>query len=486
MPKPPLKLFISYSHKNEPLCERFVAHLAPLVRDALVELWFDRRITGGTEWAGAIDDHLRNAQVIVLLVSADFLASPYCQDKELTLALEMHAKGLARVVPVILTPSDWETSPFAKLQLYPTDGKPVVEWPSEDKGFLNAVGGIRRVVKELCGIANVVRVGRVEFAVPKPRLATLIVTGAIGALMLLGAWLWWSAYESALAAGELKLDTGSYDEARPFLERATLLNRMSSAAAGDLQAVDVNGHRNDAQSFEQSATSLLKEYPRNPYLKILEGDFHYSVGDLDPAERQYEAAVQIRPKLADGYLRLGRVADLRGDHRRAVTMFETAVRLSPGSARYHDNLADQYVKTGDFKKAVDEYEPRQSSPLAAVAIEWIDRKLGRFPDAEQNGRRSIELLNKTEVMKLAENQVPWRINSGTTSYSLASAEAKRCYAEAEFGATLFLAKKPEEKPLPAIRTACGSAWNDVRDVLNWQLGMLDSDEAREYQANLKQ
>ena len=90
MPKPrlvpPLKLFLSYSHRDEKLCERFLVHLSQLKREGLIEAWNDRRITAGTEWAGAIDENLNSAHIIILLVSADFLASDYCNDKEMARA----------------------------------------------------------------------------------------------------------------------------------------------------------------------------------------------------------------------------------------------------------------------------------------------------------------------------------------------------------------------------------------------------------------
>ena len=94
------------------------------------DVWHDRRIAPGQEWAGEIDDALEHADVVLLLVSADFLASDYCYDKEMTRALTRHEQGSARVVPVILRPCDWQSSPFGKLQALPLDGKPVTSTPS--------------------------------------------------------------------------------------------------------------------------------------------------------------------------------------------------------------------------------------------------------------------------------------------------------------------------------------------------------------------
>ena len=99
---PPIEVFISYSHKDEALREKLGTHLSLLKRQGVIDEWHDRRIGAGQEWAGAIDEHLNSAAVILLLVSADFVASDYCYDLEMTRALERHDAGDARVIPVIL------------------------------------------------------------------------------------------------------------------------------------------------------------------------------------------------------------------------------------------------------------------------------------------------------------------------------------------------------------------------------------------------
>src|SRR5215472_413046 len=103
-PVPPLRIFLSYSHKDEDLCDRFLIHLSQLKRQGLIEPWHDRRITAGAEWAGAIDEHLNSAHLIILLVSPDFLASDYCNDVEMKRALERRRNGEALVVAVIIKP----------------------------------------------------------------------------------------------------------------------------------------------------------------------------------------------------------------------------------------------------------------------------------------------------------------------------------------------------------------------------------------------
>lgn len=136
-------VFFSYSHKDEELRDRLEAHLAILKRQGAITTWHDRRITAGSEFAGSIDKAMEEAEVILLLVSSDFLASDYCYDVEMTRALERHAEGSSTVIPIILRHCDWHHAPFGNLLAAPRDGKPIVSWPDLDEAFLDVVTKIR-------------------------------------------------------------------------------------------------------------------------------------------------------------------------------------------------------------------------------------------------------------------------------------------------------------------------------------------------------
>jgi hypothetical protein len=144
-----IRVFYSYSHKDEPFREELETHLSLLKRQGVIEAWHDRKITAGQEWANAIDQNLEAAHIILLLVSADFLASDYCYDVEMKAALKRHNDGEACVVPIITRPVDWSGALFGKLQALPKDAKPVTTWPNRDEAWLNVAQGIRRAVEEL-------------------------------------------------------------------------------------------------------------------------------------------------------------------------------------------------------------------------------------------------------------------------------------------------------------------------------------------------
>jgi len=148
MEKSSISVFYSYSHKDEKLRDSLEAHLSPLLRKGLISNWHDRCISAGQEWVTEIDDNIRSADIILLLVSSDFIASEYCYGKELLIAIDNHEANQSIVIPIILRPTDWEGTPFAKLQALPTDAKPVTSWSSQDDAWLNVVKGIKKTITQ--------------------------------------------------------------------------------------------------------------------------------------------------------------------------------------------------------------------------------------------------------------------------------------------------------------------------------------------------
>lgn len=147
--KPPVEVFISYSHKDKLLRDQLAIQLSNLRRQEVIRDWFDGDIVPGTEWRKQIQQHLGSAQVILLLISADFMASEFCYSREMTQAIQRHNDGKACVLPILLRPTDYEGAPFANLLMLPTDAKPVTRWSNQDDAFEDIVKGIRRAINEL-------------------------------------------------------------------------------------------------------------------------------------------------------------------------------------------------------------------------------------------------------------------------------------------------------------------------------------------------
>ena len=147
----PISLFFCYVREDEKLLKKLKTHLRPLQRQGLIDVWYDRDIRAGTEWEPEIQHHLNAAQMVLLLISPDFMDSDYCYGVEMQRALERHGRGEATVIPIILRPAYWHGKPLGMLQALPTNGKPVTSssWHDQDTAFYDITHGIHTVVEQL-------------------------------------------------------------------------------------------------------------------------------------------------------------------------------------------------------------------------------------------------------------------------------------------------------------------------------------------------
>ena len=140
-------LFVSYSHKDTQHLETLKTHLKPLERANSISPWFDHYLIPGDDIDPKVAEALEKADIIVLLVSSDFLASDYCYTIEMKRALQRHDNGEARVVPVIVRDCVWKTTaPFGRLAALPTDGNAVMSlhWPDKDEAWRIVAEGIHK------------------------------------------------------------------------------------------------------------------------------------------------------------------------------------------------------------------------------------------------------------------------------------------------------------------------------------------------------
>ncbi|WP_437943587.1 SIR2 family protein [Sorangium sp. So ce281] len=144
----PVRVFFSYASRDEELLARLEAQMTPLRREGLIALWHSGKLGAGEDTERAIGEQLEAADLILLLVSASYLASEQ-GDAQVARAMERRAAGQAVVVPILLRPCDWEATRFAELQAVPRDKRPVTKWPDEDEALLQVVREIRAVVTKL-------------------------------------------------------------------------------------------------------------------------------------------------------------------------------------------------------------------------------------------------------------------------------------------------------------------------------------------------
>lgn len=140
-----LSAFISYSRKDAEYRDELETHLTLLQRQGIIESWSDQKIDPGQEWETQIEKNLESAQLVLFLVSPDFLASYYCYEREMIRALDRHDSGQLLVIPIIIRHSTWQKSPLAKLQTLPKNAKPISTWTDRDEAWVNVVQEISKI-----------------------------------------------------------------------------------------------------------------------------------------------------------------------------------------------------------------------------------------------------------------------------------------------------------------------------------------------------
>lgn len=181
----PVSLFYSYAHEDEALRDELQRHLKILQLRGLIRPWHDRAILPGKAWDSEIHAELQTADLVLLLLSVDFLSSDYILGVELKTALQRAHDGSATVVPILLRPLDLDALdggplPMAQLlqrQGLPRDLKAVNTWRPRDAAWVSVSKGLRQVVADIQSR----RAAPVVAAVNATANVTITATGAVEA-----------------------------------------------------------------------------------------------------------------------------------------------------------------------------------------------------------------------------------------------------------------------------------------------------------------
>src|SRR4030042_5682523 len=145
-----IEIFYSYSSKDEKYRIMIEKQLKILERQGLISSWHFRKITAGKDWGREINQHINSAHIILLLISADFLSSDYCIDKEMNRAFERYDADECLIIPIILRPCLWDKVPrLEKLEVLPSDKKAVSKWANKDDAYANVAQRISETIDDL-------------------------------------------------------------------------------------------------------------------------------------------------------------------------------------------------------------------------------------------------------------------------------------------------------------------------------------------------
>ncbi|MEH2285271.1 MAG: tetratricopeptide repeat protein [Nostoc sp.] len=376
-----IKLFFAHSSSrdDEKLRRNLEPHLSSLQPLRVSINWQKNQTLAGRDWKQESYQHLNICQVIVLLVSPDFLAADDC--KNITRqAMERHSAGKACVIPVKLRRIDnWQATPFGHLQCLPYNGEPITSrfWPRQDDAFVDIVGKIREEVEKIQEdqrqlqliqeqqkseiFASINRfisnhsLNRIIRGRNVPIFSVGIAASVIGIAVLLG-----------------------FANSSPEMQ----VNNLLSQGQDKLD-------RRDYQGASQDYTEAIKIAPKNIKAYIKRGHARHFLKDYQAAIKDYTQAIQIAPKNVDAYIKRGDAQYFIKKYQAAIDDYTKAIRLSPDSVDayknrgfvYEKNLQNKQEAIKDYKKVATIYKKQGATDKYKKTISKIQKLQQRKPQS---------------------------------------------------------------------------------------------------------
>ncbi len=282
----PLKGFITYAHKNTAAKDELITRLDVMQQQNKLMTWHDAEMIGGDKWREEIFKYLADSDILLYLVSAASLASKNC-NKELAEAVSSDI----RIIPIILEHCDWKHHQLSEFQAFPDRGKPISEWQPEDRGWQDAVDGIRRVIEEM----------------------------------------------------QVQADSPSEESEREF--RAELA----------FQQGNVFMMLGQITRAIEAYSLAIELYPDNLVIYSNRGAAYRNIGDYDRAIEDYNKAIKLNPNYAEIYDNRGNAYSNKGDYDRAIEDYNKSIELNPDFAITYYNRATAYIHKGDYNRAIEDY-----------------------------------------------------------------------------------------------------------------------------------
>ena len=334
--------------------------------------------------------HLNTANIILLLISPDFVHSEYCYSVEMTRALERQKNGMARVVPIILRHVEYEGAPFSHLQALPTGAIPVTDrkWRSRDEAFLDIAQGIRKIVKELIS-------------------------------------------KQWLDEGDIHYYRQQYEDALTAYEQAFYHDPNNALAyVGHGQALNQQASREDAfgsGKYEWALadfTQAINLDPANASAYIGKGIAQLRIAtsslDAGPSKEEilaaFDQALRLDPNNETAYIGRGTTFMWFNKLEEAVTAYEKAIEVAECLNRYvYKQLAESLFQLGRYEKALSAYEictkEYINDPDIYVKMGDVLYSLKRYLEALSAYEKALSLGYKSGEIFTSKGKVLHELNN---------------------------------------------------------------------------
>lgn len=317
----PLKIFITYAHKNTKAKDELITHLAVMKSEGLISIWHDNEIVPGDRWREEIfSTHLPTSDMLLYLVSAYSLASENC-NKELGIALDEKI----RIIPIILEHCDWQNHQLSDFQALPDRGLPITKWSDKSEGWQSVVDGVRRSIHKIQSQADLLS------STSEKELRT----------------------EVAFQRGNVLMMLGQIERAIKAYSQAIELNPQDADAYNNRGvAYESNSDFNLAIQDFNMAKRLRPDYAIVYYNS---GIVYGKKGMLDIAIQNYGTAIKLQPDYAEAYNNRANVYSRQRKFDQAMADYKTAIQLRPDLAEIYYSRAVTRVGKGEIDEAINDY-----------------------------------------------------------------------------------------------------------------------------------
>lgn len=486
MTKPPhaARVFISYAHKDHEHLENIQKYFAALKLEGWISAWDDREIESGGDWQQEIDARLNEADVILLLISADFIASEYCHSIELKRALERQADPSDRavVIPVILSSCDWETQNFARLQALPHSSKGIEDWPSPAKYYTAVAKGLRKRLGKLRDMDQPWW-DRIKGRLRDPRWwQQPHVWGVALAVVLILAigWHLQSSLTRELDLAVQDMRTGHYADADQKANHACqgLYTFWPSCHAlqdklEKLRTLHTMPDGHALALFETQVAHMEAAHPADPDWQFLHAALRLRTPEVaadkeqarDAVEKISQAIKQAGDVYPEAQFYLGTLYLSAGQYDQARMLLDLAVQGNSQSPVYRSARAYAWMRQGQLGKADADYQMIAANATQAqldwAALLWHGPS--SRPEAERLKQAQAQLhaaqirlrqaatdhrTPSDDKNTYAYDALPWLYDLGPEQNPLIlqSWAEKRCMADWLMASTKILAGTERQSP----------------------------------------
>ena len=436
----PLKVFITYAHKNTEAKDKLITYLAVLKQNGLIDVWHDNEILPGDKWRDEIFSNLADSDLLFYLTCPYSLASENC-NKELTAALNPNI----RVIPIILEHCDWQNHQLSEFQALPDKGKPINdinEWNPESKGWQNVVDGIRKVVNKMQS--------RVQ---PSPT----ITPEEKETLAFL-----------ALQRGNFMMMLDQIGEALKDYSRSIELYPNYAQAYSNRGAVYLAKGKYPMTVEDCNKAIALKSHYAHAYNN--RGAAYGAMGNIKQSIKDCTTAIQFKPKYASAFTNRGNAYQLQGNFKNAIKDYDKAIQLEPNDPGKYSNRGTVYARNGESEKAIKDF-----TKAIDLNPNYAEAYNNRGEAHRESGEFDAALTDLNKSIQLKANNASAHFNRGLVYYQ------KGVYEESIKDYSVMIKQNPKFAPAHYFRGLVllhlkewEKAKSDLITVKNMGCNIIDS------------